>query len=84
MMLPGSIELRKGGGMDRGGKKLSLVTCILRVEDRCDEKTAMCWLLGVRTELQRSSCRITWCSVKGARKRNGKRVALGRAGLGWG
>lgn len=57
IMLPGSHELRKGGGMDREGK-VSLVMCIVRVEDRCDEKTAMSWLLGVRTELQRSSAEL--------------------------
>ena len=84
-MLSGRIELRKGGWYGQGREEVvSVVMCMLRVENRCDEKTGMCILLGGRSGLQRNSCRSVWCSVNGARKRNGERVALGRAELGWG
>lgn len=80
IILPGRSELRENG-MER--KKLSLV-CVLRVENRCDEKTGICILLGDRSELQRSSCTSVWCSVNGTRKRNGEKAALGSTELGTG
>lgn len=80
-MLPGRTELKKGDGICR--KEVVCVMCMLRVENRCDEKTGICMLLGGRSKLQRNSCRTIWCSVNRARKRNGKTVALDSAELGW-
>jgi len=60
-----------------------VVMCMLRVENTCDGKKGMCVLLGGRSELQSNSCRTVWYSFNGTRQRNGERVALGRAELGW-
>lgn len=53
IILPGRIELRRGYGMNREEKMLSLLCA-------CDEETGMWILLGGRSELQRNSCSGVW------------------------
>lgn len=50
IMLPGRIKLRKWGwyGQERE-EVVSVVMYMLKVENRCDEKTGMCVLLGGRS-----------------------------------
>lgn len=81
-MLPGRIKLRRRGWYGQGREEVvSVVMYMLRwkIDVMRKQECVYCLEAGL-------SCRgtLVWCSVNGARRRNGERVALDRAELGWG